>query len=276
MCFQFPETGMCTSFGDPHYQTFDNRMYNFQGKCKYVFTKDCATGNFTIQVRNEGRHSRTFSWTKSVFLHFNGIEVALLQKLRVKVNGARVSMPYLRFPDLYISENGHLMTVVTSIGVEVIWDGDSYTEVHIPKSYSNKTCGFCGNFNGDPKDDFTTPDGKLSKNVNDFAVSWQVRNDKKPSCEKDENPYQDNYPPCSGRDLMHARMKCSILKNSKFSVCHKFVNPKPHFRSCVTDMCYCPRSRGHSCMCQSLTAYARACSLRGVLVKWRSKKMCGE
>ncbi|CAB3976950.1 BMP-binding endothelial regulator -like [Paramuricea clavata] len=167
------ETGMCTSFGDPHYQTFDNRMYNFQGKCKYIFAKDCATNNFTIQVRNEGRHSRTFSWTKSVFLHYNGIEVALLQNLRVKVNGALVSLPYYKQSDLYIAENGYLTTVTTGIGVQVIWDGDSYTEVHVPKRYQNKTCGFCGNFNGDPDDDFKTPDGEVKVSTREFANAYK-------------------------------------------------------------------------------------------------------
>lgn len=156
---------MCTSFGDPHYQTFDNRMYNFQGKCKYVFVKDCTTNNFTIQVRNEGRHSRTFSWTKSVFLHYNGIEVALLQNLRVKVNGLAVSLPYYKQPDLSIIENGYLMTVTTAIGVEVIWDGDSYTEAHVPNSYQNKTCGLCGNFNNNPDDDFQTPNREVIQNL---------------------------------------------------------------------------------------------------------------
>lgn len=156
---------MCTSFGDPHYQTFDNRMYNFQGKCKYVFVKDCTTNNFTIQVRNEDRHSRTFSWTKSVFLHYNGIEVALLQNLRVKVNGLAVSLPYYMQPDLSIIENGYLMTVTTAIGVEVIWDGDSYTEAHVPNSYQNKTCGLCGNFNNNPDDDFQTPNGEVIQNL---------------------------------------------------------------------------------------------------------------
>ena len=152
---------MCTSFGDPHYQTFDGRMYNFQGKCKYTFAKDCATNNFTIQVRNEGRHSRTFSWTKSVILHYKGMDVTLVQGLRVKVNGAFVSLPYYKQPDLHIAENGYLMTVTTGIGVEVVWDGDSYTEVHVPKRYQNKTCGFCGNFNGNPDDDFKTPTGEV-------------------------------------------------------------------------------------------------------------------
>ena len=87
--------------------------------------------------------------------------MALLQNLRVKINGEAISLPYYKRPDLYIKENGYLMTVTTGIGLEVVWDGDSYTEVHAPISYRNKTCGFCGNFNGDPDDDFQTPQGEV-------------------------------------------------------------------------------------------------------------------
>ncbi|XP_028408939.1 kielin/chordin-like protein isoform X2 [Dendronephthya gigantea] len=270
------ETGICTSFGDPHYQTFDNRMYNYQGKCKYVFAKDCETNNFTIEVRNEGRHSRTFSWTKSVFLHCNGLEVALLQNLRVKINGVLVSLPYFRQPDLYIAENGYLTTVNTGIGVQVVWDGDSYTEVHVPKRYQNKTCGFCGNFNDDPSDDFMTPEGEVKTDTREFAISWQVRNKRMTACDKEESEGAANYPPmCTGENLMHARKKCFVLKNSKFAKCHGVVDPRPHFKTCVNDMCHCPRSQLHSCLCQSLTAYARLCQRQGVTINWRTKSTCG-
>ncbi|XP_046859174.1 BMP-binding endothelial regulator protein-like isoform X2 [Xenia sp. Carnegie-2017] len=268
------ETEMCTSFGDPHYQTFDGRMYNFQGKCKYVFAKDCATNNFTIQVRNEGRHSRTFSWTKSVFLHYNGIEVALLQNLRVKVNGHAVGLPYADLkPDVYIAKESYLITVNTAIGVQVVWDGDSYTEVHVPKRYRNKTCGFCGNFNGDASDDFQTPDGEVKENTKEFAVSWQVHNNKMSSC--DSNESGNNPPACRGAKLLHARLQCHVLKKAKFAKCHNLVNPRPHFQSCINDMCHCPRSQVHSCLCQSLTAYARACQRKGIFIQWRSTSSCG-
>lgn len=59
---------MCTVFGDPHYRTFDGRVFNFQGACKYLLTSDCRNDSFSVRVTNDARSSRSFSWTKTVTL----------------------------------------------------------------------------------------------------------------------------------------------------------------------------------------------------------------
>ena len=43
----------------------------------------------------------------------------------------------------------------------VRWDGDSRVEVRVVADFKNKTCGLCGNYNGDSsrEDEFITPDG---------------------------------------------------------------------------------------------------------------------
>ena len=39
-----------------------------------------------------------------------------------------------------------------------------------------KTCGLCGNFNDDQSDDFTTPEGDVVVNTQDFGDSWKTDN----------------------------------------------------------------------------------------------------
>ena len=47
------------------------------------------------------------------------------------------------------------------------WNGKRNAQVEVPYQYWNRTCGLCGNFDGDYMNDFVTPDGSL--------VSYQVQ-----------------------------------------------------------------------------------------------------
>ncbi len=44
----------------------------------------------------------------------------------------------------------------TGFGLVVSWNGQSTVEIELDKRLAQKsTCGICGNFNGDPDDDWT-------------------------------------------------------------------------------------------------------------------------
>ena len=55
---------------------------------------------------------------------------------------------------LRIFEDGYSAAVETGVGVQLLWDGDSFLEVSVPHAMQGRLCGLCGNFNGNKSDDF--------------------------------------------------------------------------------------------------------------------------
>ncbi|ODM93437.1 BMP-binding endothelial regulator protein [Orchesella cincta] len=238
------EDGVCTVFGDPHYRTFDGRVFNFQGACKYVLTSDCKGKSFAVRVRNDARESRAFSWTRTVTLKVREGRVTLGQKMRIKVNGKRVALPY-NHGTLSITQDGYTASVETGVGVKLLWDGDSFLEVTVPHALKGRLCGLCGNFNGNKSDDFMTRRGGPVNHPNEFGQSWRVGG-KKACTRQEDGKKRKTLFSCSQSDLP---------------------------RSCTTDMCECPV--GRKCHCEVFTAYARACQRSGIeLGDWREVTGC--
>ncbi|XP_071941871.1 BMP-binding endothelial regulator protein-like [Antedon mediterranea] len=267
------KNGVCTVYGDPHYQTFDLKSYSFQGNCKYMLAKDCVDKSFAVKVKNDDRNTGLYSWTKQVFFNVGDFNIVLLPYYKVKVNGQLISLPYsIRGVD--ISKENTLITVKTDIGVYVSWDGDSFAEVEVDTSFKGKLCGLCGNYNDDGSDDFTSPDGRIIHRTNDFVKTWQVG---KNSCEKkqkDEPPKTMNFPcqAVSSEKRMKAHMMCKVLKSDSFKACREEIDYMNYHRSCIVDMCECPRNK--MCSCEAITAYSRACERKGIQVGWSPQAEC--
>ena len=51
------------------------------------------------------------------------------------------------------------------------FDGERSVYVQLAEDYRNNTCGLCGNFNGDPIDDFQLPD---DQGISIFIIFWSL------------------------------------------------------------------------------------------------------
>lgn len=258
-------------FGDPHYKTFDGKIYSFQGIGKYQLVSDCHAHTFSIRVANmyQNRHKHS-TLTKRVQIKTAGIRINLGQKLRTKVNGEKITVPFKKDGKIRIEKDHEYLVVTLPYGVKLLWNGKSFLEVTVPTSFKNRLCGLCGNFNGNVQDDFKMRKGPVvnETKVLKFATSWCVGKD----CAK-QAKRTALVRPCKPTRIGSGIGKCKYLKSEElFGGCDSKLNYSKYYKACVHDMCDCPSGK---CYCESLTAYAQECKRLGVkLQNWQKNSYC--
>ncbi|XP_063074849.1 IgGFc-binding protein-like [Engraulis encrasicolus] len=271
----------CTISGDPHYYTFDRKLFHFQGTCTYVLSEACGNGNpyYRVEGKNEHRGSTHVSWTRlvRVFLYDQEIELVKGHPYQAMVNGTFVTTPFsLRNGSIRVYQSGFSLAVSTDFGLLVTYDAYHYVTISVPYEYQNETCGLCGNFNHHPHDDFRTSSGQLVSSDVEFANSWKAAGDTDPGCHAVR---------CAGlacaactwsqRQLYGNTAHCGILSNNvgPFAACHSSLPPQNFEENCVYDLCV---GGGYQpILCQALNVYAAQCQQEGIqLGSWRSEGFC--
>lgn len=255
------------AFGDPHYKTFDGKIYTFEGTGKYQLVSDCHGHSFAVRVANEySNKSKHSTLTKRVAIKIGDTRVNLGQRNRVKVNGKRIEeFPYAKGKvEVTRTEEETRITLVN--GVKILWDGKSFLEVLVPTAYKGKLCGLCGNFNLDAEDDFKMRKGHVvsDQSVFQFGLSWCVGKNC-PKRKPKQCKVRSKFP--NGKNL------CKYLTSTElFNECDSKLNYKMYHKACLMDMCDCPSGK---CYCDSLTAYAQECQRLNVhLVNWKKNSYC--
>ncbi|XP_007935278.1 von Willebrand factor [Orycteropus afer afer] len=263
--------GECLVTGQSHFKSFDNRYFTFSGICQYLLARDCQDNSFsividTVQCADDPDAVCTRSVTIRLPLLHNSL-VKLKHGGGVAMDGQDVQLPFLQ-GDLRIQS-----TVMASVrltyqeDLEMEWDGRGRLLVKLSSVYAGKTCGLCGNYNGNKGDDFLTPAGLVESLVEDFGNSWKLHGDCQDLQKHDSDPCSLNP-----RLTRFAEEACAVLTSSKFEACHHAVSPQPYLQNCHYDVCSC--SDGRDCLCNAVGSYASACARKGVSIAWREPSFC--
>ncbi|XP_061446246.1 zonadhesin [Rhineura floridana] len=273
-----PDREICTISGDPHYTTYDGRLFHFMGTCTYLLSALCnATSGlptFRIVATNEHRGgNKQVSYVKSVSVEVYGIQIVLLKGRRVTVDGQRVTLPvFLAGRQVSVRLSGTFALVQTDFGLWVRFDGNHHMEVSAPATYMGQLCGLCGNYNGQTSDDNLMPNGtSAGENAEKLGESWQIPDAGDTGCTNSGGPGQ-----CD-KDIAADALKptsCGILTDPQgpFAPCHSKVPPEGAFVNCVYDLCGTDGDAGS--LCFALQSYADRCAQAGITITWRNNSFC--
>ncbi|XP_044005452.1 mucin-2-like [Aphidius gifuensis] len=150
--------GICSVWGDSHYKTFDDKTYDLQGACDYVFVEgnfgadDC----FEISTKNVPCGTSWVTCSKAITL---SIETANNREKITLTNDKQLSLNnYQRIAVRYAGEFSFLD--VPDLGLVVQWE---VRDIKLDPKWKSKTKGLCGDYNDNSQNDFKTPPDGISE-----------------------------------------------------------------------------------------------------------------
>uniref|UniRef100_A0A4W3ISK9 Otogelin like n=1 Tax=Callorhinchus milii TaxID=7868 RepID=A0A4W3ISK9_CALMI len=256
--------GICRSWGQYHFETFDGIYFYFPGKCSYILAKDCRTAQpqYVVQVHNSAACTSSYSCSRSISLFFPNEEEIIIIGHQVMKGGIRLKLPQM-VRHVFFERLADYILVKTTFGFSLAWDGLSGIYIKLTVEHKGKSCGLCGNYNGDMSDDLNS--SMLTEDIAVFGNSWMSQSPSDTPCE----PVSLNFPsPCRGFPIyFDIIVKCEVLVSFPFFSCRNHVQPNSYVASCINDLCTTDDSETY---CRSVTEYTRACSHAGYpLREWR-------
>ncbi|KAK6327240.1 hypothetical protein J4Q44_G00028850 [Coregonus suidteri] len=143
--------GVCTISGDPHYKTFDNSTYDFQGTCTYTAAQGChlegtRLNPFSVVVENEKWYAMSnnpkvaVAKLVAVEVYGNTLVLRKNQAGMIMVNGIMMSLPVnLNNGAVQAYQEGTYDVIITDFGLRVTYDLVYHVMVTVPGNYRGKT-----------------------------------------------------------------------------------------------------------------------------------------
>ncbi|XP_077431132.1 IgGFc-binding protein-like isoform X2 [Vanacampus margaritifer] len=237
--------GLCWTWGSRHYHTFDGLNYDVQGTCTYLLSgSKGAAGGVTPFMVSKKSDCKEVSSMQLVTVQAYGFVVKFIDKDSVHVNGKVNYIPVaLLRGKIEVSNKEGKTLLETDFGLHVLFDWNTTILITLDPNYKEIVYGLCGNFNGDPQDDFAIHlDGFPPVNTSvELARAYRVFDGDKNCCTGCEKNQLDNTTLLEdmpkGINVSH-KSYCGDLidPTGPFAHCYSHVNPGSFYQSCIADL----------------------------------------
>ncbi|KAK7495635.1 hypothetical protein BaRGS_00013082 [Batillaria attramentaria] len=253
------------------FRNFDGKWNHYQGQCTYTVAQGNCDNNdtlptFKVTADNWDRDYgiADIAWIKDVKVEVYGDVIEIKQGRKVFVNGVKRRYYKRLNADrtsvmLRVARIGLRVELFTDFGLEVFADGQDQLEVMVPDNLQGSMCGLCGNYNGDPEDDWTIGPAEESCNVDCDAPEPEERCDHPDAAKEQCDKFFDNSE--SPFNECIEKMPAEMLTQMQYS--------------CTFDMCRVPSMT--DALCEFGEAMASMCEdiLSGAVIEWRSEYCTG-
>ncbi|XP_061677224.1 IgGFc-binding protein [Syngnathoides biaculeatus] len=256
--------GQCWTWGSHHYHTFDGFNYDFKGTCTYLLSgsKGGAGGTtpFTVSKKSD---CKEVSSMQLVTVQAYGFVIAFVDQGSIRVNGQVNYIPVtLLRGKIEVSNKEGKTLLKTDFGLNVLFDWNSTILIRLDPNYKAVVYGLCGNFNGDPQDDYGIhlqgfPPATTSV---ELAQAYRIFDGDHNCCtgckmELNLTSLMEDAP-----DGTAARRKihCNDLVDptGQFARCHSHVNPESFYERCIADFM---QKRSEASLKQATSSYSVVC-----------------
>ncbi|XP_058052422.1 IgGFc-binding protein-like isoform X2 [Ahaetulla prasina] len=170
--------GQCKISRDAQLVSFDGASagWNFCGGVYDVSSlcDESDTAWFRVSANIGKDCEDNLSVVTAVHVYFEEAAITLKKNNRIWVNGRSVNLPYKVSKRLTLSKEQNGIVIARGSDTQVHFSPDGGVIVKVKNIPPEKLCGPCGNFNGDPTDDWKLPNGE-SANTAEALYAWKAK-----------------------------------------------------------------------------------------------------
>ena len=269
---------MCSISSNLFVKTFDDYYFSFPGLCTYQLAADCVDDSFAIHLEVTPQCLSNQNCKNALILYNGDSDIKVRRSIPI-INNSTVKLP-ASVKNVVMYKIGEYLLIKGLNGVNIRTDQDMNIFIELSPIYANKTCGICGNFNGNANDDLMDPATGKVLTAFELNNKWARSKFGEKCLSKQSQQYQyrlldqSDMQDDADIDMLDAQSKCKVIHSPLFLKCHNVVPVDRFYNECLSRVFKCSSENKSLCLCKLLKHYSGLCAEKRVVLQWRTRQLC--